>query len=805
MWTGIAHFIIKYKLPLTGIILLITVWMAIHARKAELSYDFRGTVPAHDPEQVFFDQFRKQFGEDGNVIAIGLKDSSIYHYKNFEKLRELCVALKWIDGVTNVISLPQIKMMVKDTARKQFILQDIFPPKIKSQKELDSLLKEGRKQKFYFGRIVNEENGAIAILLTVDKEVLASSKRTVLTNEILERGGQFTRSTGIDLHYAGLPFVRSVISQEVNRELQLFLVLSVVVTAIILYLFFRSVRAMIFPLVVIGIVVIWVLGTIELLGYKITLLSGLLPPIIVVIGIPNAVYLMNKYHAEYAAHRNKLLAISRVIRKVGLATFLTNLTTAIGFLVLLTADITVLREFGIVAGLNVMATFVVSLILIPGFFSWMPPPSAKHLRHLDIKPLNVFLQFIDIQVHRNRLVIYAVTITVVVLAVIGMLRIHTISYMVDDLPEDSTVIKDLRFFEQNFSGVMPLELVVDTGKRRGVIDVKNLQKIEELENFLAAQPDLSTPVSLVSFVKAARQAFYNNNPARYGLPDSRERNFILPYLKGQSDSSGLFHSFVDSTLQVMRISVQMADIGSNKMDSLINRIIRPGIDSVFKDTPITVKITGTTPLFVKGNSFLISNLKGSLLLAFVLISVTMGLLFANVRMIVIALIPNIIPMLITAGLMGYFGIPLKPSTVLIFSIAFGISVDYSIHFLAKYRQELHARKFFIPVAVTNTILETGKSMVYTSIILFAGFIIFTFSSFGGTIALGKLTSITLFMSMLTNLVLLPALILTFDKYKTATSGYLPIDDVDGNFYTEEEDQTIDLNKIRIHNRHPAAE
>ncbi|GIV36495.1 MAG: transporter [Cyclobacteriaceae bacterium] len=805
MWTRIAHFIIKYKLPLALLILLITGWMGYHARKAELSYDFRGTVPAHDPDQVFFNNFRKQFGEDGNIIALGLKDSSIYNYRNFEKLRELCVALKWIDGVTNVISLPQIKMMVKDTARKQFVLTDIFPARVTSQEQLDSLLNESRKQKFYFRRIVNQDNGAIAVLITLDREVLNSDKRIAVTNEILSKGEQFSRATGIELHYAGLPFVRSVIAQEVNRELQLFLALSVIVTGIILYLFFRSVRAMIFPLVVIGIVVVWVLGTIELLGYKITLLSGMLPPIIVVIGIPNAVYLLNKYHAEYAAHRNKLLAISRVIRKVGLATFLTNLTTAIGFLVLLTADITLLREFGIVAGLNVMATFVVSLILIPGFFSWMPPPSPRHLRHLNLKHLDSFLGFVDAAVHRNRTVIYLVTAVVVVLAAIGMWRIHTVSFMVDDLPEDSAIIKDLRFFEENFSGVMPLELVVDTGKRRGVIDVRNLKKIEELENFLATQPDLSDPVSLVSFVKAARQAFYNNNPARYALPDNRERNFILPYLKGQNDTSGLFHSFVDSSLQVMRISLQMADIGSNKMDSLISRVVKPKIDSIFAGTNITVKVTGTTPLFIKGNSFLISNLKGSLLLAFLLIAVTMGLLFANVRMIMIALIPNIIPMLITAGLMGYFGVPLKPSTVLIFSIAFGISVDYSIHFLAKYRQELHARKFFIPVAVSNTILETGKSMVYTSVILFSGFIIFTFSSFGGTIALGTLTSVTLLISMFTNLVLLPALILSFDKYKDGTTAHLPIDDMEANFYTEEDDQTIDLNKIRIHNRHPAAE
>ncbi|MDH4058767.1 MAG: MMPL family transporter, partial [Cyclobacteriaceae bacterium] len=369
MWKSLAHFIINYRLPLFILIALITVFMGYHGRTVEMSYDFRGAVPANDPEQIFFDEFKKQFGEDGGIVAVGLKDSAIFQYKNFEKLREFCVAVKQIPGVNEVISLPQIKMIEKDTARKQFNLVDIFPGKIRSQKELDSLLIEAKKQKFYLGQIVNEENGAIAILISINKEYLNSSRRMDVTNEIIKRGGYFTQSTNIQLHYAGLPFVRSVIAQRVSQELKFFLGLSVAVTGLILLIFFRSFRAMIFPLIVIGVVVIWVLGTIALLGFKITLLSGMIPPIIVVIGIPNAIYLTNKYHSEFLSHGNKMLAITQVIRKIGMATFLTNLTTAIGFFVLLTADITILREFGVVAGINVMATFVVSLILIPGIFS----------------------------------------------------------------------------------------------------------------------------------------------------------------------------------------------------------------------------------------------------------------------------------------------------------------------------------------------------------------------------------------------------------------------------------------------------
>lgn len=805
MWTRLAHFIIKYKLALVLLIGVITIFMGYHARDVQMSYTFQGTVPANDPEQVYFTNFKKRFGEDGNIVAVGIKDSAIFQYQNFERLRQLCLKIKTIEGVNNVISLPQIKEMVKDTAVKQFKLIDIFPGKITSQQQLDSLLRHAQEQKFYIGRIVNEQNGAIAMLISIRKDVLNSPKRIGLTNQIIAFGQEFIDETGIQLHYAGLPFVRSVIASQVSQELKIFLALSILITGIILFIFFRSFRAMIFPLVVIGVIVIWVLGTIALFGFNITLLSGMIPPIIVVIGIPNSVYLLNKYHTEFAQHGNKTLAISRVIRKVGLATFLTNLTTAIGFLVLLTTDITILREFGIVAGINVMATFVVSLILIPSVFSWMPPPSEKQLKHLEIKAFDKVLNTVDLLVNRYRTVTYIVTTIVVALAVVGMMRLHSISFMVDDLPEESVVKKDLEFFEHNFSGIMPLEMVVDTGRPKGLRNMKTLKKIEELEQFLGAQKDISDPISIISFVKAARQAFYNGNPDRYALPSQQESSFILRYMSNQSDNSGLFKSFVDSTLQTMRISLQVADIGSDKMDSLVNQVVKPEIDAVFAGTDIKVSITGTTPLFIRGNKFLISNLKGSLLLAFGLIALAMALLFANLRMMIISLIPNFIPMMITAALMGYFNIPLKPSTVLIFSITFGISVDYSIHFLAKYRQELHSKNFFVPVAVSSTIMEVGKSMVYTSIILFCGFIIFAFSSFGGTIALGVLTSTTLLMSMFTNVILLPSLIMTFDNGKYKQDEHPLIEQFDPDFYGESEDEEIDLNKIQIRNRHPAAE
>ncbi|MCD9016772.1 efflux RND transporter permease subunit [Parachryseolinea silvisoli] len=820
MWNRIARFIIQYRLPLIIVIGLLTVVMGYYASRVEMSYDFARTVPLSDPDMIYFNKFKEQFGEDGNVIAVGVKDSNVYKLKNFEAFRTLSADIKKIEGVNEVLSLPVMKMIVKDTAAQRFTLLPVFSEKLSSQADLDTALAVARNQKVYMDRIVNTRNGAAMMLVWVQKEVMNSSRREALAQSLQDAGKRFVDNTGIELHYAGLPFIRTLVANEVKREMAFFLYASAIVTGLIMFLFFRSFRAVLFSMIIIGIVVVWTLGTLSLFGFKITLLSGLIPPVIVTIGITNAIYLLNKYHLEFVKTNNKLEAITTVVQKMGLATFLTNLTVAIGFLTLLSTDILILREFGIVAGINIMVLFLVSLVMIPSVFSWLPTPSEKHLRHLNFRIMGDFLKGIDAVVHRRRPLVYMVSMALAIFSAYGMMQLRSVSYMVDDIPEESQIKKDLHFFEANFTGVMPLEIVVEfkTKKRRPVLDVKNLQKLEEFENFLDSLPEVSRPVSVLSLIKASKQAFYNGNPDRYALPSKSEGAFILRYMKGQVDPSaggqgsgdgkGLFKSFVDSTFTKVRMSSQIADVGSIRMDSLVHDVIEPRMRAIFVSTEkdsVVATVTGSTKIFIKGNKFLVDNLRESLLLAFILITLSMAIMFANVRMIVISLVPNLLALMITAGLMGYFNIPLKASTALIFSITFGISVDNSIRFLAKYRQEILANNFFIPVAVTDAILETGKSIMYTSIVLFAGFIIFTFSSFGGTIALGLLTSVTLIISMFTNLILLPALILTFDRPKKKKGEHLPIDDFDASFYGESEDEEIDLNKIQIHNRHSAAE
>ncbi|MEQ8472934.1 MAG: MMPL family transporter [Marinoscillum sp.] len=791
MWTQLANIILKYRITLMVILGLITLFMAYQAQFIQWSYNMANVVPEDDPDQVYFHQFKQTFGEDGNILALGFKDSALYKSDNFRKMKYLTNELESIKGVKDVLGLANLQMLEKNNEKKRFELVPVFPEIPEEQPALDSMLAFAKNLKFYSGQLINEHNGATLILVTVEKSALNSEYRHTMVADIVRAGDQFQEATGIEVNYAGLPYVRSVNTLKIKEELNKFLIYSIIITGLILFGFFRSLKAVIFPLIIIGMIVIWVIGTISLFGFEITLLTGLIPSIIVVIGIPNSVYMLNKYHHEYSSHGDQMKALAKIIRNIGIVTFITNFTTAVGFFVLVFTGIPILVEFGIVAGINIMCTFIVSTIMIPSVFSLFKPPSDRHLKHLDFKMLNGFLVVLDVLVHKHRKIIFTITAVIVLASIYGITKLQSISYMVDDLPEDSPLAKQLEFFEENFSGVMPLEVIVDTGTKKGVQNLTNLRKIDEFEVWLGSLEGISQPVSVVSFIKAARQAFYNQNPAFYSIPNNRESAFILRYLKEESDEAGIAKSFVDSTGQLIRISLKMPDVGSNKMDSLVNQVISPKIDEIFADSKMDVRITGTVPLFIKGNKYLIDNLITSMIFAFFIIAVIMAILFKNFKMIVISLIPNLIPLLLTGAIMGYFGIPLKPSTALIFSIAFGISVDDSIHFLAKYRQELHAHNFFVPIAVSKSLRETGASMIYTSIILFCGFVIFTLSEFGGTVALGKLTSITLLFAMLTNLIVLPALLLQFDSGKIEEEDHPYIEDFAKADFDEEDEKDKD--------------
>ena len=763
MIDNFSNFILRFRIFFISLIFFFTLYMAYQSQFVRYNYNFSQTVPDSDEDMIFYKNFKKIFGEDGNVFAIGLKDSSIFDLQVFSNYNKYVQRLESIEGVNGVLSLSNLKVLTKDAKNKNFKFENLYNPFPETQNELDSLIILSKRQKFYENKILND-NGAITLLITIDKLILNSSDRNDLMVKLINVSENFSQKNNINLHYAGLPYSRYIMAESVKSELVIFLIISILITSIILFIFFRSWDSVLVPILIIGVVVVWVFGTLSILNYKITLLTGLLPPLIVVIGIPNCVYMLNYYHFSLNKFSSRKKAISHVIKTIGLITLITNLTTAVGFFVLATTDIKVLNEFGIVAGINVIATFFVSIFLLPTIYLILPKPKSKQINYLNYNFLYFLINLFKTISFEHQKKVFVLSGILIVISLYGVFKIKAVSFLIDDVPSESFLMKDMKFFESNFSGIMPLEIIIDTKKKRGVRNLNTLKKIDRLENFLKDKSYISDPISIVSFIKASRQAYYNNNPSFYSLPNSRDKNFILRYLSsGYGDNvenENISKSFVDSLGQKIRISLNIADLGSHKIDSILRNVIQPEINNIFGKTDNEVKLTGTTLIFIKGINFLIENLLQSMLLAFFIISLIVSLLFKNIKMVIISLIPNIIPLIIAAGIMGICGIPLKPSSALVFSIVFGISVDYSIHFLAKFKNELTQTKN-VKNAVIKTIEETGRSMIFTSFILFFGFIIFAFSNFGGTIVLGVLTSIILFVAMITNLTLLPSIILYF--------------------------------------------
>ena len=756
--------------------------------QVKMSYELTRMLPKDDPTNVEYEHFKSQFGQDGSVILVAIQDPDLFTLKHFDDYYDLCNKVNDLDGVEAVLSVSRIYNLVKNDSLKKFDFVKIVGSKPRTQKEVDSIKNVIYNLPLYDGLLFNKKTNVSLMMITLDKEILNSKKRIPLIQELTDDINQFGQKYNIDVKYSGLPYIRTITTKMVQNELLFFVVLLLIIASILLFLLFRTPRAVLFAMIVVLISVIWVLGTIVLFGYKITILTGILPPLIIVIGVENSIFLLNKYLSEFRLHGNKVKALSRMISSIGNANLLTNATTAAGFASFIVTGNKLLVEFGIIASINILLIYLLSLFLLPILFSFFPVPKTKHMKHFEYGPVSKIIARASNIVLYHRKAIYITTAIILIGAIYGVTKLKTTGNIVDDISKKDKLYKDLIFLEQNFNGVMPLEITIDTKKRNGIMRLSTLRKIDQLEDTLASYGEFSKPLSVVQVVKSAKQAFYNGNPKMYSLPNNQEKNFILSYVPnlGSTKKKSILDSFVDSTFSITRVSIQMANLGTNEIEVLLNDLT-PKVDSIFPKKDYDVHITGTSVVFLKGTDYLVKNLFWSLALAIVIITILMAFIFSSARMIIISLIPNIIPQLMTAGMMGYFGISIKPSTILIFSIALGISVDNTIHFLSRYRLQLKHTNWNVKKSVMAALKETAYSMIYSAIVLFSGFYIFTFSSFGGTEALGYLVSFTLLVALFANLLVLPALLLTVDKRGVSK----PFKEPHIGLFDEEADKELD--------------
>lgn len=766
-WEVIARIILRNRIFILSIVLLFTVFMVMQWKHMRFSHTEANLLPDHHEVNQEYNAFLDKFGDEGNLIIIGVKDSTFFTPKAFDAWTKLVAKLKEAKEVEMVISVESLQKLSKNNTKETFELIPLVDPnKINDPTYLKAVKKELLEQlPFYESLLFNKKTGTIRSAIYLDKSILNSkARKEFIENLLIPEIATFEKNTGIDLRVSGMPYIRTLNSQNIIDEIGLFVAAALLITSLIFFLFFRSFRATFISMFVVIIGVMWSLGTLGLLGYDITVLTAIIPPLIIVIGIPNCIFLINKYQQEVKNHGNQAKSLQRVISKVGNATLMTNLTTAAGFATFIVTDSHLLTEFGIVASINIVLLFFLCLLVIPIIYSFMPLPKEKHLEHLNKEYTQKFVNWLVKTVKEHKISIYVTSVVLMAISIIGIYLIRVSGSLIEDMPKKTEFFQDILFFENEFDGVMPLEIMIDTKRKKGVMKLSTLRKMDELQETISDIPELSKPTSVVNLVKYSKQAYYNGNPEYYELPTAQEQGFILSYAKNtvKNSKDNLLKSYVDSTGQYARITTFMRDIGTDKMEKVEDRLWEK-INKVFPPDQYKVTLTGKALVFQKGTTYLIDNLVSSLIFAIFLISLFMAYLFRSFKMIIISLIPNLLPLLITAGLMGYLGVPIKPSTILVFSIAFGISVDDTIHFLAKYRQELKANNWRIRKSVINALRETGVSMFYTSIVLFFGFSVFMISSFGGTVALGGLVSATLVFAMVSNLLLLPALLLSLEK------------------------------------------
>jgi hypothetical protein len=761
------------------VLLGLTAIMAFFATKVKLSYEMVRMLPNDHPQSQEYDEFKKVFGEDGSVFAIGFCDSNMFQYDRFVALYDLTEKIRSLNGIEEVLSVTRLYKIEKDDSLKKFRLIPVLSKRPSNQQEVDSVKMALNNLKFYHGLLYVPKTNTYLLGITLDKKKINDASRTELINQIKSMVDDYGNHFKTEIHYSGLPYIRTSITEMLQHELILFILLAILVAALIMLTFFRSWQVVLTSIIVIIVTVIWALGTIALFNYKISALIGITPTLIIIIAIENCIYLINKYHWEYRIHGNKVKAQSRVITKIGFATLLTNATTATGFAAFIFTSNSMLKEFGIVTSINIMVEYILSVIITTIIFSYLPAPKPKQLEHLDKKSLNFAINGVRRIVIGYRPAVYIIGSAIVLICIYGTTKMNISGKLVDDIPQSNIINKDLRFFEKNLGGVMPFEISIDTKKVKGVFsdDAKLLYKIKKLERTITQDTVysklFSKPVSLVSAVSFAYQAYKGGEAKYYVLPDMFELNKMNGYLKDMSSTKNTFKSFLDSSMQKTRISIQMADVGTVKMNEILHWL-KPNIDSIFNPKEYKVYVTGSSVVFTKGTEFLIGNLWESILIGVLIISLLITLVFSSFRMIMIVMEVNIIPLIITAGIMGYFNIPVKPSTIIVFSVALGISIDNAILFLTRYRYELKLKAHNITSSVDKALKEVGSSMIYSSSVLILGFGIFLFSGYGGTQALGLLIPITLLFALFFNILVLPSLILTFKKISKTKAFEKPL-------------------------------
>ncbi|MDX2249887.1 MAG: MMPL family transporter [Bacteroidia bacterium] len=749
------NILLRYRKFCIGLIILLTIGFFFGVGKLTINFSFESFYPKEDPEFQYYEVFQEMFSEEQNyAVYIALQspakdifDSTFLAFSDsiFRKMG----SLPNVDSMVSATTFEQIRRMGLGIRRRPYL-------DFSSQEAVTQSRQRLEKDSTLVGNLITRDLRYVCAYIFIDPLLFDTKERDVLVDEIDE----ILEASGTEYIISGIPYIRTGYVKKLQSELVIFVTLATLFIFTILFFTYRHLWGIIIPFVIINVSLIWTLGLMGFAGQSINLISEMLIPILFVVGMSDIIHLATKYLQEIKLGKSRVEAMQTTLKEIGLAVFLTSLTTAIGFASLMVSNVPPIRDFGLYASLGVMITWFITIAVMPAALLWIRPESLMKAQAIDNHVLwDRLLQFIYRLIsHRQRLIVRLSWVTVLV-SLLLILRIPMTTFLIEDIGKNDPIRKAMIFFEKELYGLRPFEIGIHAKEGYKITDREILVEMEKIQDFLNQKGYFSPFFSPATYVQQANYFYHNNSPRYNRVPDTQQEIDELLTFTFLNGGGELFSRVVGRDTTVARISARVPDAGSDVFNKLYAELDSFVVNHCNHQI-FTYRLTGHAYLTEHNLKYLRQSLMGGLGIAFVVIGAIMGLMFRSWKMLIISIVPNVIPLVLTGGVMGLFGIPLTTSTALVFVIAFGIAVDDTIHFLTRYRIEI-LQGHNVETAIRNTLLGTGKAMILTSAVLLGGFLILLTSNFGGTFNTGLFTGLTILFALIGDIIILPILLRMF--------------------------------------------
>ncbi|MCB2377109.1 MMPL family transporter [Hymenobacter sp. BT635] len=745
-------------LTLLGLALMTAVSVYFVAQ-LRFNYNFNDFYPAGDPDLDYYEQYSARYGNDNDYVLLGVEapaGRSVFEPGFLTKVDSLTRFIQQRRHVVHVTSPTNAANPVVE-GFGVFNIPYLHPQE-PARRAQDSVLVY--RTPGLVDNLIARDARSVTILFQTTPNLSKPPGDSLLAAVRTELSRQGIAET--EYHMAGKMVAQSVFVDRLQWELVVFMSLSVVLVTVLLWFTFRTWWGVVLPLVVVMGAIIWGLGLMSACGVSIDLMTALLPIMLFVVGMSDTIHIITRYSTELGYGASKKDSLLIALKESGFGSGLSALTTSIGFFTLMTSTIRPIYNFGLFTGISVLLTFILSFTLLPAMLVLLRKPQLRVPRQEGHSWDGVLgRMFRNVLAHRRLVVGLSALILIGSVASASRIRIN--SSLLDDLSKNDPVKLDFVFFEQNFAGVRPFELALQPATGRSIYDLQVLRETEEIEGYLQQTYGLNFVASPVTIIKSVRKALNGGLLEEYRLPASEAELTQLVRRVKLFRKKPEFRALVLPDGTEGRLTGRMPDVGSVRAEAL-NADLRRFLSQNTDPKVLQTRLTGSANLIDKNNENLTLNMITGMSIDIVMVTLIVLFLFRSVRMTIVVLIPNLVPILVVAGVMGLAGVSMKVSTSIIFTIAFGIAVDDTIHFISKLKLTLLQEPSLFK-AVRKTYLMAGKAVIVTSLILVGGFSTLIFSSFDGTFYVGLLIGLTLLFGVVAELTLLPILILYFYKHK----------------------------------------